>query len=285
MNKKRPLALGLMAAFAVSVCFTACKKNADKSESETAPAQDNSFAESSYNDVNTMVDFSASAGTNFSFRVAAGGSTVREETILGGCGTVTIDTVSATRAISINFGTTNCLCVDGRNRRGKINATWTGRYRDSNTVIAITYDNYYVDDNQIKGTHKTTNLGRNTAGHLVYKVEVNGQIIKANAGGTATWTSTRQREWVAGASTPLNLLDDTYSITGSASGTTAAGTSYTINITKPLVRNMTCRWFESGTVEVTPSGVATRTLDYGTTGCDANATVTVGSLTFNIVLL
>jgi hypothetical protein len=232
-----------------------------------------------------MVDASASAGTSFSFRMATNdGSNARVEGPFGGCGSVTIDTTSSTRTITINFGTTNCLCADLRYRRGKVIATWTGRYRDSGTVINVTFDGYYVDDNNIKGTHKTTNLGRNAAGHLVYKVEVAGQIVKANNGGTITWNSTRQREWLTGADTPLNWADDSYSITGSANGTTAAGESYTINITKPLVRKMTCQWFESGTVDITPSGKATRTLDYGTTGCDANATVTISGVSFPIVL-
>src|SRR5438105_2308185 len=84
----------------------------------------------------------------------------------------------------------------------------------------------------------------------------------ANSGGTITWVSTRQREWVEGYSTPLNVLDDTYSITGSASGTRANGESYTITITQALVRKMSCYWFESGKVEITPAGKLTRTLDY-----------------------
>ena len=281
--KKHSLALCLSAFLLVTFSFYACKKDA-KADSDTTPAQDNSYAESSYNDVNTMVDASASLGTNFSFRMATNDANARLEGLFGSCGSATVDTVSATRTITINFGTTNCLCADQRYRRGKVIATWTGRYRDSGTVINITFDGYAVDDNLIKGTHKTTNMGRNTAGHLVYKVEVNGQIVKANNGGTITWTSTRQREWLEGSSTPLNWLDDTYSITGSASGTTAAGESYTINITKALVRKMNCYWFESGSVDITPSGKATRTLDYGTTGCDANATVTISGVTFPIVL-
>lgn len=276
--------MGLIAALAITISFVACKKDDAKTDSDTTPAQDNSLAESNYNDVNTMVDASASAGTSFTFRTATTDGAQRVENIFGGCGSVNIDTTSATRTITIDFGSTNCLCIDARYRRGKILATWTGRYRDSGTVVNITFDNYYVNDNQIKGTHKTTNLGKNSAGHPVYKVEVNGQIIKANSGGTITWVSTRQREWVDGSSTPLNLLDDTYSITGSASGTTAAGNSYTITITQALVRKMTCRWFESGKVDITPNGSVTRTLDYGSSGCDANATVTIAGTTFNVVL-
>lgn len=275
--------LAITACCFFTFSFIACKKDS-KADSDTAPAQDNSMAESNYNDVNTMVDASASAGTSFTFRTATNDHVTREENILGGCTTVTVDTVSAIRKITIDFGTSNCLCVDGRYRRGKIFATWTGKYRDQGTVVNISFDNYFVNDNQLKGTHKTTNMGLNAANNLVYKIEVDGSIVKANNGGTITWASTRQREWVAGASTPLNILDDTYSITGSASGTNASGGSYTISITQALVRKMSCYWFESGKVDVTPAGRLTRSLDYGSSGCDNKATVTIAGTAYNIVL-
>jgi len=282
MQKKQSMLLGLMACFLIT-SFIACKKES-KDDSDTQPAQDNSLAESNYNDANTMVDVSVAAGTSFSFRQATNQDVARLEGILGNCGTVTIDTVNSPRSVTINFGTSNCLCADNRYRRGKIIATWTGKYRDAGTVINITFDGYYVNDNQIKGTHKTTNMGLNGAQHLVYKIEVNGSIVKANNGGTITWVSTREREWVAGSSTPLNIADDTYSITGSASGTNASGEAYTISITQALVRKMSCYWFESGIVEVTPAGRLKRTLDYGNTGCDNKATVTIGNNTFNVTL-
>jgi len=283
MQKKQSILLGLMALFVITFSFTACKKDS-KADTDTQPAQDNSLAEGNYNDANTMVDAAASMGTSFSFRTATNTEVAREENIFGGCTTVTVDTVSTTRTITIDFGTSNCMCADLRNRRGKIVATWTGKYRDAGTVVTISFVDYFVNDNQIKGTHKTTNMGLNNAGNLVYKIEVNGSIVKANNGGTITWASTRQREWVAGSTTPLNILDDTYSITGSASGTTAAGDSYTITITKALVRKMSCYWFESGTLDVTPNGRLTRTLDYGSTGCDNKATVTIAGTTFNVTL-
>jgi hypothetical protein len=283
MQKRQSILLAITACCFITFSFIACKKDS-KADTDTAPAQDNSLAEGNYNDVNTMVDASVSLGTSFTFRTATNQDVARIEDVLGNCGTVTIDTVSTNRTVVINFGTTNCLGADNRYRRGKILATWTGKYRDAGTVITITFDNYFVNDNQVLGTHKTTNMGLNTASHLVYKIEVNGSIVKANNGGTITWTSTRNREWVDGASTPLNILDDTYSITGSASGTNANGNSYTITITQALVRKMSCYWFESGKVDVTPTGRLTRSLDYGSSGCDNKATVTIAGTTYNIVL-
>jgi hypothetical protein len=284
MQKRQSIFQGIMACCLIAFTFTACKKDSKETDSDTTPAQDNSLAETNYNDVNTMVDASISLGTSFSFRQATNETGARVEDVLGGCTTVAIDTASTNRTLVIDFGSTNCLGADGRNRRGKILATWTGKYRDQGTVINITFDNYFVNDNQIKGTHKTTNMGYNSAQHLVYKIEVNGAIVKANSGGTITWISTREREWVAGSLTPLNILDDIYSITGSASGTTATGDAYTISITQALVRKMNCYWFESGKLDVTPAGRLTRTLDYGNSGCDNKGTVTISGTTFNVQL-
>ena len=282
MQKRQSIFLGLIACCLVTT-FVACKKEAKNAATDVTAAQDNTMAESNYNDASNMVDASAALGANFTFRTETGQNIARIEDVLGACATITVDTISATRKITIDFGATDCTCPDLRKRRGKIIATWTGtRYRDAGTVINISFDNYFVNNNQIMGTHKTTNMGLNNSGNLVYKIEVNGSIIKAN-GGTITWVSTRQREWIAGATT-LTPLDDTYSITGSANGTTAAGGAYTINITQPLVRNMSCYWFQSGKVELTPAGGSTWTLDYGNTGCDAKATVSVSGLSYDITL-
>jgi hypothetical protein len=239
MRKKQSILLGLMACCLITCTFTACKKDSKtESDTDTQPAQDNSMAESNYNDANSMVDASVTLGTNFSFRTATNEHVARLQDVLGGCVTVTVDTSSTPRTVVIDFGTTNCICADTRKRRGKIIGTWTGKYRDPGTIVNITFDNYFVNDNQIKGTHKTTNMGLNAAGRLVYKIEVDGSIIKANNGGTMTWKSTREREWVAGSSTPLQIQDDTYSITGSASGTTVSGGAYTNANTQALLRKI-----------------------------------------------
>jgi hypothetical protein len=282
MQKRRSIFLGLVACCLV-ISFAACKKAAKDAATDITAAKDNTMAESNYNDATNMVDASFALGTNFSFRTETGQNVARIEDVLGACGSVTVDTASTTRKITIDFGTTDCTCADGRKRRGKVIATWTGNYRAAGTVITISFENYFVNSNQIMGTHTTTNQGLNNAGNLVYKIEVSGSIVKA-VGGTITWNSTRYREWTAGANTPLNPLDDAYSITGTANGKTVLGTTYTISITQPLVRKLNCAFIESGKIELTPTGGTTWTLDYGNTGCDAKATVSVLGLSYDIDL-
>lgn len=266
-----------------SLLFTSCKKDASK-DSDVEAAESSSLAEASFDDVTTISD-QAALGGSVNLRVAGDAIANREDGSLGSaCATVTIDTVTVPHAITIDFGATNCVCNDGRNRRGKIILSYSGRYKDAGTVISISFNNYFVNDNQLTGTKKITNQGLNNSGNLVYKIEVNGSVVKANGAGTITWVSTRFREWTAGVNTPLVWNDDAYSITGTATGTIASGKSYTFSITKPIVRKMSCHYIESGVIDITPEGKPTRTLDFGTTGCDANASVTILGYTFPIIL-
>src|SRR5688500_17395513 len=150
MKIKPSLEFALIASLLVILSLIACKKDGDKNgDTDVQTAQDNSLAESNYDDATIFVDLAATNGASFSLRQAQNGNQ-REESILGGCTTITIDTANATRVVTSDFGANNCLCVDGRNRRGKIIATYTGKYRDPGMVLNITFNNYFVKDHQIK---------------------------------------------------------------------------------------------------------------------------------------
>ncbi len=256
------------------ILFTSCRKKETESYENTL--SDDSYASSTYDDVKTIADEAAKNGSVTSYKTDG-----TEETLAGPCANVTVDTANSLKTVTVDFGTSNCTCVDGRNRRGKIIITFTGKYRDQGTVITHTFDNYFVDDNQVMGTKKVTNIGNYT-----YTVEVNGTIIKANNGGTITWTSTRTRTWTQGYNTLL-IGDDVYEVTGSSSGTNAQGKNFTKTILTPLVRKMAvgCRRnFVQGTMEIVVAGGRTRKVDYGDGTCDDLATVTIGNRTRTIIL-
>lgn len=277
--KSKNLLKYLMIVTITGFLFTSCKKKQDDMDNDTSAAGDNALAEATYNDVHNIAD-QASTGTLTSYSPTFNSN---EKGLLSSCATVTINTTVNPHTITVDFGTVNCQCSDGRNRRGIINITYTGNYRDSASTHTITFTNYYVNDNQVLGTKTVTNIGRNAAGHSVFSISVNGTIIKANNGGTITWTSSRTREWIIGESTP-NCSDDVYLISGSASGTNTSGNSFTAQITNPLRRELSCRHFVSGTFTLTPSGKATRTIDFGNGVCDDQATVTINGNVYNITL-
>jgi hypothetical protein len=277
------LVLTTMITLAVSaMVLTGCKKDDDQDDNDTSATSDNAFAEATYQDVASIADEASRSNSLSNFRNST------PEGLLSSCATITRDTLNNSNVdtITVDFGTANCTCADGRNRRGKIIINYTGHYRDSLTTINITFDNYFVNDNQVMGTHTIINQGHNAAGHLIYNITVNGQIILANSAGTITWTTNKVREWTAGESTAA-WSDDMYSITGSASGTGANGQSFTATVTSPLIRNMALgcrRHFVQGTAEITPSNKPTRTIDFGNGTCDDIATVTINGNTYTVHL-
>lgn len=267
---------------AAAVIFIySCKKNNEDKDQTTA--LDNATAENAFNDVFKQVD-DAAKQTSY-----AGANKVMQLDS-GGCATITItpfDTVNWPKTLTIDFGTTNCLCSDGRFRRGKVYASLTGRYRDSATVITVTLDQYYVNNYHIEGAKTITNNGHvgPVSGGLLYTVNVVNGIVTSPTGKQVTWNSTRTREWIEGEDTGWpNWQDDVYLIDGSASGVDQNGNNYTVTITSPLRVALNCKWIESGTVEIIPDGLATRTVDFGTGACDDQAAVTVNGVTYNFTM-
>ncbi len=250
-----------------------CQK--DEEDKDYSASQDNAIAEAVFNDVANIVDDAYSNGNT-----SKNPSTL---VIIGPCATITLDTFATPRTLTVDFGTTACLCNDGRYRSGKIIATFTGRYYQVGTVITISFDNYVVNDHIVSGTKTITNMGLNTNNNPYFQISVTGTIVKPNNGGTISWTASRIREWYAGYGT-LPLTDDIYLITGSGSGVSAAGTAYTLNITKALRKEIGCKNIVSGTFELSISGKAKRTVDYGDGSCDNIVTVKILNKTYTFTL-
>lgn len=263
---------------ATMVAFVSCKKDKDESsDSDLKLTKLDSEAEYAFEQLDDMADEAYADLTTKSK------STDLLQGIFGPCATKTIDTVSIPHILTIDFGTTNCLCNDGRNRRGQIILSYTGHYNDSGSYKSFTFNNYFVNDNQILGTKTKINNGKNTAGNWTFSTVVNGQVIFVGNADTISWNANRNIEWIAGANTPTRF-DNEYLITGSSSGTKLNNTSYTKQITTPLHKKVSCHNFVSGIVVVTPSNKPQRIIDYGNGACDNLAQITINGNTFTIVL-
>ena len=274
----------LILGLSLSLIFSSCRKKEKEEDNDTQSATESSLANSIDNDMNNIADEAGRTKNVSSFR------TTEESAVLSSCATLQFDTLVNTNAdtITVNYGANNCLCNDGRQRRGILIIVYTGKYKDSLNTINITPQNYYVNDNKVSGSKTIKNLGHNAQGHLVYSIIANISILKADNSGTIQWSSTRQREWLVGENT-LIWSDDKYSITGSSNGSTANGRSFTAVIAngKPLIRDMSigCRkHFVSGELELTPQNKPTRYIDYGNGTCDDKATVTINNKTYTITL-
>jgi len=264
----------LALAIAGILFFSACNKrgNDKDQDNDTQLAGDNAFSEATYNDVLNIADDASDKNT---------GDHLSNYKTRSTCATVTHDTTTTPKTITIDFGNVNCLCGDGRYRRGQILVSYTGHYRDSGSVHAIGFNNYFVNNNNVLGTKSVTNMGHNTLNQRYFNIVVNGLIVKAT-GDSIVWNSNRTRSWTQGEST-MTRMDDVYEITGSASGTKGT-TSYTMTIIQPLVRALFCDWISSGKIELQPSGKPLRTIDFGSGTCDDDATVTILGTVYPITL-
>jgi hypothetical protein len=262
MNSKLLKTLSILTVAVVLIA--GCRRSDRDQDESTTASTDHTTAEALFNDVFAQVD--EAAKNEVGIRSA----------------TITADTTANPKTLTIDFGPTNCTGSDGRTRRGMIVATFTGYYRDSNTVVTITPVDYYVNDYKVEGTKTVTNKGTNTSGNLWYAIEVENAVITNPANSwTISWESSRTREWIAGEAT-ATVWDDVYLIDGTASGVGRSGNSFEVEITTDLRVEIGCRWIVSGDLEVRPQNLTTRYVDYGSGTCDNDAVVTVNGHSFDI---
>ena len=193
----------------------------------TSQAVDFEQGEQIGNDVDNMAD-EAYVNGDVSARLSAPGS---GNSILS-CATVTNDTIN--HILTIDFGS-GCVGNDGRTRSGQVIVTYNGHYFDPGFSRNVSFNNYFVDSNQVSGTRSITNNGLNTNGNLTWTIVAQNMRITRPNGYYHQWNSTRTRELIEGFD-PINniIADDVYLITGSGTCSTSNGKSVTITIINPL---------------------------------------------------
>lgn len=215
------LLLGAMAFLYVGGCKK--KETFDPTAFQEA-AEDNARVEAEQNFVGDAVD---NQGENTGSRRVAG----TDSTYLPQCATVTYD--SSQRRLTINFGSTNCLCRDGVYRRGKILVTFSGpQWPAAGARAYITTDSFFVNDNQHIVQKILFHEGINSAGERILRDTVqNHQVITPN--GTIQWSATRTLRQTAGQNT-WQRWDDIWLIEGSGQGTSRRGNPFTTQILDPI---------------------------------------------------
>lgn len=278
---KKYLSPGAALLFILSISFSACKEQ-DEEDFDTQSSQDNAYAESIFNEINEIADQAVNDGVLSTHRMSNA-----EGSLLTSCAAITFDTSNGSGSVTVNFGDHFCQGADSKYRKGTIIVVFDGPYKSQGTVITISAINYFtgydsVYTGKINGTRTVTNTGLNTSGHLSYTVEVHANLINY-LNEVMTWNSHRVREWIAGDSTS-DWLDDEYLITGSASGKSFAGLNFSADIMQALHIKLSCHYITEGKFTLTPENKASRYFDFGTGGCDNDATVTIGDKTYQITL-
>lgn len=275
----------IIAVFAMSI-IASCQKDNSAFNPDTTSATDNAIAEGESNKVIAVIN---TVAENYGLGKLAEGAETNEDSTFSPCATITVDTISSAKTMTIDFGPVPCQCVnwDNKFRQGKIIATWTGGYHEAGKVITVKTQDYFAGNsastmNKHDYLKTITNEGLNANGNIHFSIVISNSTVTLYTGQTITWQSARDREWVEGSST-MWPFDDVFLITGGASGTDRNGNPFTVTITNPL-KIQNCPWIVSGTVEITHGNLPTKTLDYGDGSCDDKATVTINGNTYTINL-
>ncbi len=283
-------------AMALFMFLTSCKDNETISFSadDNSNLQSEASSDAQLEDMSDMsgVAMSADAGTSTGSRkdgTSTGSRSIKDAINDGrfSCAEVTLefasDNVPAEPGVSvgnphgfitIDFGT-GCTGPNGRVRKGKIVIEFQGRRFTPGSTVTITTVDYFVDGIQIDGTRSELNATASTEESPKFTIAEDVTVTFTD-GSTATRISNRTRTWNRAA----NPLEDSWTVTGSASGITRRGKVYEMLITKPLLFKRACA-IESkmvlpveGTKELT-AGSKKVTIDFGTGTCDTSITITV----------
>ena len=271
---------GILFITAAMLLFSAaCKKNNSNPLTDVDDnggyASDASHLEWLNNDVISLAD----AAGNF-----YNGVYMRGTNTFGDCAIVSTDTVSNPHVITIRFPSYDCMCLDGKNRRGAIIISYSGHYSDSNQLHTITLDNYYVNDQQLMGNVKVTRIDTTVIGDWYYKVKVSDTLVPT-PNTYIVWQGSLVRKWLDGYATG-DRSDNVYSISGQATLTRANGHVFSCDIATPLKIAQACDYVETGVINVTNIASGTRVLNYslGTGGCDNDAQLNIGEHVYQIKL-
>ena len=163
------------------------------------------------------------------------------------CATITVSPGGFPKTITLDFGTSGCN-NPGSNftRRGIIHIVLSDSLRRTGTTAVMTFENYYVNDYKKEGTITWTNTS--TTNTISWHREVANGIITAPNGNIWYHTSSKDITQVAGQNTPRVLLDDAFSITGTATTTTPAGITRTATIITPLHKQVSCDHIDQGSI-------------------------------------
>lgn len=301
--KKRFFSLLTASVVMALLVVSGCKKeNSDLSpEEERAAVTSSTEAESEQdaaaNDVfdNVMgVDTEVGiGGTGVFGRMAADGAVFRTDSVR--CFTITRVQLSAPNRfplqVTIDFGA-GCQGRDGRIRSGKMIAVYTGPLFIPGNSVTTTFQNYIVDSVAVQGTHKVQNTTAQGGNQRQFTIRAIDMKLTRPNGNYSQWSGTRIITQVEGNGTPNLPLDDVFTINGQGQGRVKVGTllyAWQSEITDPLRKRFTCRWITKGVLKVRRQAASSTsplvaTLDFGSGGCDNQATLTVNGNSRQITL-
>jgi hypothetical protein len=314
MKNKSIFGILTLALLSGGLIFTSCKKKDTPAptpapDTEQTSSTDNAYAENSANDIQNIGSQVSESGSLNTFKTTQTFNT--GELLIAPCATISV----VAKVITVDFGNTGCLGLDGRIRTGKLIYDFTASpnnvtaYRMPGFSFNVSSVNYVVDGYTINIANKTVKnttplsvSGQTayTGTNLTWSVSANISIVKPANAGTISWTCNRTMTLTnssnpncyKGQLVPIDWTKAIIQVSGTANGTTAGNESYTSTATN-MVKDFNCspdpnhihkHPFISGTLDFTPGQKLVRHIDFGPGTCDLNATVTINGTSYPFIL-
>lgn len=284
---KKNIILSVSLIFSALITLNSCKKKTEV-DNETQSVVDNAICEQQFMAITPVVNekginqagikrTSASCGTWSVLGAISGTNTpnVATDTLdSNGDGFYDNGPVS----FQIDYGT-GCLSFDNLSfKTGIIKITSAKRWSTYNNPVTIDLLNYKVNNITYSGQIIIT---RNDSVTLTTQV-INGHCTDGSW--NIDYEGTKVIKQIGGYSTKNTEADDVISIDGNSSGKNREGRTFTTSITSSLIKKSNCKYITSGTLDLTPDGFKTRTVDFGNGTCDDDATYTVNGSTVSFKL-
>ena len=288
----------IMMLAGVTLTFVSCQKEsstttqADETNFGNISSESDAEAESVFDDVfDNVLGVNGDVGiggTGVFNRSAQDLSGNRTDSLGNACFTVTVTPLNAPNLfpvkVVIDFGT-GCTGREGRTRKGKIIAIYTGRITVPGKSVITTFDGYYVNNTKVEGEHKIEN--QSTSNIWAYAVTVtNAKLSKPN-GNFIQWNSSKVITQTEGLGTVLFPRDDVFSVSGETNGAVKRDSVYyqwSAKTIEPLIKRFSCYWIVKGKIGIGRTNTDAAVIDYGNGDCDNKATITINNVTHEITL-
>ena len=276
--KRKILYLSSLFTVITLLFIHACKKENSSATVDNTPFNANSVEKNAVVATATFDELNDFAQSGFDATNLKGGIFS-----LGSCPTVSVNFMTPPFSISLDWGT-GCTNSDGIKRSGTINLSLSGLMNEKNNVATMNIENYIVDGKKISGTTKITYQGLNPGNNWPrYSIVSDGKIEFADKSIISYHSeSVRLQAECAGTTT---ITDDVWRTEiQSANGVNKDGTKWTAKTTKVMIKKGDCKWYNSGTLVITPEKGDVKTIDFGDGTCDNKATLKIGDKTTDITL-
>jgi len=280
-----------LAFIGVITLLASCQQEDRLTLADTQDITEEAVTDSYFQDMDDMAGVAMGAPSDTQYSGGRVATTITIEDQRFNCDGIVVTVVPGNNStpdvpngvLTIDFGTTGCADLRGNIRTGKLIFTYSGRRFMPGSTVVTTTENYTINGIKLEGTRTLTNVTGSTSDAPRFNAKLeNGKATFIADGTVASRESDVTWQWTRAA----NPTDDYLTIdqSSTASGTTRAGRTYAVSLSKALKYKRFCGIAVEGIKNYIIDGTKTITIDYGDGTCDKSVVITVNGITRNLTV-